>query len=298
MLGAFIKESFTPAAGNGGDLNIALTSVTGFVRFSEWFADDCPVWYSIVKASDGTPLEIGKGIYQSSNSLDRTLPMATYVSGTLDRTAPSRVTLTDGTAYHVICTPDADTLLPAHYLPFQDLSSNHKNVIPGNLLSFAGSTVTAQAANRLYAWPFMVPLRAEYDAFICRTGTLAGSPITDFALYAHGLSDGRPGKRIAYSENQVLTGGAVNVAAFTGGAVVIDPGWYWMAMAQSSTSNQMISVVLAPGPVGIGHVASPDLRSLYVAHTAGNVPPTPMGATNQQPYSTTNIFPGIGLRVT
>lgn len=97
QIGNLIKESITTT---GTGLNMALAAITGFARYSDQFPVDTLVEYAV---RDGNDWEEGIGTVKTGNTLDRTTPLATYVSGVYDDSSPSRINLS-GSAV-VACAP-------------------------------------------------------------------------------------------------------------------------------------------------------------------------------------------------
>ena len=96
----FVRES-TSTSGTG---TLTLTSVDGYARFSDAFNVGDLVYYSI---QDSTNRETGIGTVGSGNTLERTTPQVTLVSGVLDDTNPSAISLS-GTDCFVYCSSSKD----------------------------------------------------------------------------------------------------------------------------------------------------------------------------------------------
>lgn len=83
-----IRENTTTT---GTVLNIALTTVADFGRFSNVLNNNDTVYYVI---NSGGDKEVGIGTYKDTNTLDRTTPLVTVVSGVFDNSTPARINLT------------------------------------------------------------------------------------------------------------------------------------------------------------------------------------------------------------
>lgn len=87
LIADLIKES---SATTGTGLNISLSAISGFARYSDAFSVDDVVEYSI---RDGNNFEQGLGTIKAGNTLDRTTPVVTFESGVYDSSSPSRINL-------------------------------------------------------------------------------------------------------------------------------------------------------------------------------------------------------------
>ena len=73
---------------------ISLTAAPGFPRFLDRFANGTAVYYVL---RDGNNWEVGVGTINTGNTLTRTTPLETYVSGTLNTSSPAAINLTGDT---------------------------------------------------------------------------------------------------------------------------------------------------------------------------------------------------------
>jgi len=89
-LASWVKET-TATTGSGLTLTLG-GAVAGFVAFSAHpsIVDGTTVYYDLINGSDR---EQGVGTWHTGNLLDRTTPAVTLVSGVIDNTSPSRITL-------------------------------------------------------------------------------------------------------------------------------------------------------------------------------------------------------------
>lgn len=100
MLAPGVRET-TITTGTG---TLTLVAMTGSVAFSEAFANGARVCYAI---KNGNNWEWGIGTTGASKTLERTIPIVTYVGGVLDNTTPSAITLVG--ASDVFCTAANNT---------------------------------------------------------------------------------------------------------------------------------------------------------------------------------------------
>ena len=98
----FVKESTTT---EGSVLSIALSSIPGFARFDDVALVGDSVYYTIL---NGFNREVGIGVVQASNTLDRSYPLTTLESGVYTDEAVSRITLSGES--QVAIAPSAETL--------------------------------------------------------------------------------------------------------------------------------------------------------------------------------------------
>lgn len=89
-LASWVKET-TATTGSGLTLTLG-GAVSGFVAFSAHpsIVDGTTVYYDLINGSDR---EQGIGTWHTGNLLDRTTPAVTLISGVIDNTSPSRITL-------------------------------------------------------------------------------------------------------------------------------------------------------------------------------------------------------------
>jgi len=127
-----IKETTSTT---GTVLNVTLTAVTGFGRFSDAAIPGEPVYYAI---RNGDNSELGIGTVKTGNTIDRTTPLVTLVAGVYDSTAPTRISLLG--ASEVAIAPSAKALMDAaNTLPLGGNSS--KNFVATGTIASAGLSV-------------------------------------------------------------------------------------------------------------------------------------------------------------
>ena len=91
VIADLIKET-TLTSGTG--LTLPLTAEANYGRFSNVGVAGTKVYYAL---RSGTDSELGIGTIQANNTLDRTTPLVTVVSGVYDDSAPSRISIVSGT---------------------------------------------------------------------------------------------------------------------------------------------------------------------------------------------------------
>lgn len=215
MLANWVKCTTTTSG--VGDLT--LSSVTGFPTLDDVLSVGQIVAYSILNSND-QPVEEGIGAYSATNTLTRTYPCATYISGIYDNTAPSAASLT-GTNTVILSSvrgmaptlPQIDTAAAARYYstPSHQLSGSSRTVVAGDLI----------------AVPFLYTAARPVDAFALEVTTLGTSAVARVGLYSVG-ANGLPAKLLIESADIDCSTTGVKVATF--GAVSIPPGWYYILL--------------------------------------------------------------------
>jgi len=216
-----VKET-TTTTGTG---NVTLSAVTDFSRFTEYFNTDEIVSYIIEDANGDR--EEGMGTIVTGNVLARTLPKITRVSGTLDKSAPTALTLSTGTHNVYIdspvgAQPPIDTWL---------YSASIKDV-PDNV-SFEVTRTTAWTADQLSFYP----AHFARGRFITNIGVNVVTPdatetIGKLGIYTC-LPDGSIGTLITSVTIDATTTGVKSVALVT--ATYFPPGWYYFGYASDAS---------------------------------------------------------------
>ena len=177
-----IKET-TTGAGTAA-LNIALTAVSGFPRFSNKYSNGDLCEYSIVdpSVSPATPVEAGIGTYKSTNSIDRTYPTETWDGTNLTDKSVVKQTLVNGRVYQVLNAPLSNAHTPG-LLAVTNANSASRRIQSAHQPAFAGSTVVCVAL-RLYVVPFLLQsIKAPAD-IACRVSSAAAAgKFLHLALY-------------------------------------------------------------------------------------------------------------------
>ena len=217
-----IKET-TATAGTG---TVTLAAVTGWARFSNAFSVSDVVPYIII--DDNGNKETGFGTIGASNTLARTTPSVTLVSGTYDNTTPTAITLSGSAT--VLCGPiaalTADTANIANdavtYAKIQNVSATDK--LLGRSTAGAGDVeeITCTAAARTVLDDTTVAAMVDTLGGASSTGTNGLVRATNPTLAGATLSGA-----IAAANNNVTAlklatfNGEVNNATTTG-AVTVD----------------------------------------------------------------------------
>ena len=98
----FVKETSNT---EGTVATITLTSIAGYARFSDVAVAGSAVYYTIL---NGLNREVGLGVVQANNTLDRDTPLTTLEAGVYTDEAVSRISLIGES--QVAITPSAETL--------------------------------------------------------------------------------------------------------------------------------------------------------------------------------------------
>lgn len=224
MLGQGIKET-TATTGTGA---LALTAVSGFVRFSQWFADQDLVHYTIMSGADGSGglLEWGIGtITTSTNTLSRDVVLGTFSGGTLNTNNPTALSLTGSNL--VLCGRPAGGARPG----LTKLSSSNSSsgvVLPYPNTVNGSPGAAAVVADRLYLIPFELSTPKKLQGIKSRISTGGGSTV-QFGLYAC-KANGEPGKLIASSGDIVSPGSGV-FGWTLGTPKILPEDWYYFGFA-------------------------------------------------------------------
>lgn len=299
MLGNGILETTTGAT--TGDLTV--TGVTGRPRFSDEFTANAtealadPFYYSIL-TRDTIPILVEQGIgwLSSTGTLKRATIIATYSSGvpTYGGTAFS---LTSGSTYDVICTPEMGSLL----MGIPDIASlsgsNHLRAFAATHLHIPISS-GATVKDRLVYTPVrfdsprrMVSVRANNGGTAGTSGT-RGFRIGLYSMLRNGL----PGRLLQESGN--ITPSAFGAITYTFSAVRYAPGWYYVGLVHDFAGTLptiYANTNLGSGgyhmtPLGLQGATGDKIQGCYEALTAGwTAMPANANATQ------TLIVPGGGV---
>lgn len=241
MLGNGILETTTGAT--TGDLT--LTGVTNRPRFSDIFtanateasADEFA--YSIL-TQDSVPILVEQGIgwLSATGTLKRATILATYSSGvpTYGGTAFS---LTSGSTYNVICTPEAGML----HLGVPAIAS----LTGGGAIRAIGPKhqgPTASSATVTKDRMYYIPLLVETPVFakgirMCSGGTAGatGTRGLRMGLYSC-LRTGMPGRRLYQSGDLTVAAFTQRTFDFNGSTGVrLMPGWYFIGFCVDFTTT-------------------------------------------------------------
>ena len=98
----FVKESTST---EGDVLNLSLSSIAGFARFSDVGSVGDTVYYTIL---NGFNREVGLGTIQANNIFSRDTPLTTLEAGVYTSPASARITLVNSST--VAITPSTEVL--------------------------------------------------------------------------------------------------------------------------------------------------------------------------------------------
>lgn len=233
MFGSFgIRETHT---GDGTSaLNIALSAVTGFPRFSTRYVAGDLVPYAILDTTvtPPAPVECGLGTVKASNTLDRTYPTDTWDGTTYDDTEPSRATLVNARSYLVISPHAVHGSQPALHA-VSNAHSASRRVNSAHNVGHPGSTLVVTAL-RLYVMPFLIQsLKRPVD--IAMRVSSPGGAGTLLRLGLYRLDDtGAITDRLEESGN--IAADTAGIKSYTFAAATrYENGWYAVAFASDGT---------------------------------------------------------------
>lgn len=206
MLGNWIRQT-TTTTGTG---NLTLATVSGYAAFSDYFASSERFKYAILDDSTGAPIEAGIG-YLSGGALVREVIESTMVSGVLDRSNPSAVTVGAGTKRVVCTSTSGTTVVPA---PGTWGGGTHKGY--GALHTAGSASSLTMVIDRAYAIPFAAAVDSEIDAVLFRQTTAgAAGKLYKVGIFSMG-ADGLPGVNLAESATIAADGAnGVKTGTFT-----------------------------------------------------------------------------------
>lgn len=267
MLGNWIRQT-TTTTGTG---NLTLATVSGYAAFSDYFASSERFKYAILDDSTGAPIEAGIG-YLSAGALVREVIETTMVSGTLDRSNPSAVSLSAGTK-RVICTSTQGTTRAA---PPGVWSATHKGY--GGLHTVGGASTISLVADRAYAVPFEAAVDSEIDAVIFRQTTAgAAGKLYKVAIFSVG-ADGLPGVNLAESST-IAADGSNGVKSGTFTRFRPPPRFFACILSDGAPAVQAYGTTLANHAMGFDASLIPHGYIYHVGATSLTFPSpwTPVG---------------------
>lgn len=296
MLAEFIKMTTTTAT--SGD--ITLSAVSGFPAFADAFAIGEPISFAVLDDTTGAPYEICQGHLSASTTLVIDDVVSSYVSGTLNQTNPTAVTLPAGTK-RVICTPAANGLV-ATPSNIPALSTNNKRLIfpDGQMIGTGGHGSVAVLQNIVYYIPIIIKTNQLIDAILFRLTTVQASSSARVGIYT-AAADGKPGIKLIESS---LISTAANsppeiVCALTSRRY--KPALHYLAVtftggASGVTVNgpsQTITATSQPLLGGNGSMLA-DIAATYESTSGGTLPAT---AAVTSGFRATSETPLLALRL-
>jgi len=227
-----VHETFTPAAGNGGDATITLSasSTVAAMRFNDAFATGQTISY-VMRNTESAQLETGIGLYAGSNQITRSNPTMTWNGTTRDSTSPTKVTFTNGEVVDVFATPIATTVAPPSFV----LAGGDGICSPsGDIVVDSGGGSRNLSADVLYVEPYLKEWANPVDAVVIRfTGSIGAAKLR--VALDRVAPDGTRGDRVFETSDWtgiVSAGKAVKTLAST---VEVPPGWYWISVIADGT---------------------------------------------------------------
>lgn len=232
MLGNGILETTTGAT--TGDLT--LTGVTGRPRFSDFFTANATeasadIFYYSILTQDTIPVLVEQGIgwLSATGTLKRATILCTYSSGvpTFMGTAFS---LTSGSTYNVICTPEAAAFdVGLHEIASLTGSGAIRAILSPHLTQQHGGG--AMVKDRLIYVPVRVDTPRKIASIRANNGGTAGTGGTRgwrIGLYSC-LKNGMPGRLIEQSGDIASSSfGAISYSLAS--ALRLLPGWYYVGL--------------------------------------------------------------------
>lgn len=268
MLANWVKET-TTTTGTG---NITLAgAVSNFIRFQDAFLTNQMVEYFIEDANGDK--EHGYGKLTAATTLARSIVKATIVSGTLDNTSPTALTLSAGT-HTVQVAPSSAIVAPPPVIP-HSLGTNYV-VLNSNW--DGASNGQAYTANTLYFTPiYNASPRECSHLWVTCSAVVSGS--LQIGIY-NWDTDGLPGNLLARTANITAATG-VNSNAINGGNIYLQPGWYYLALCtdQANSYHRRSSVhdsLMTPCGLATNQTSGVSSEKVYsIAFTFADLPAAP-----------------------
>jgi len=241
----------------GGASNLALAAVSGYPDPASQFSTGQRFQYQIYDDATGAPVEQGIGYLNDSGHLVREVPMAGQPGGAYAQaTSAGGITpLTLTGTVRIGCAPMATGLVAGPKRMFDSGTQNDNMYLQTNIIGYSYASLALQAANRLLAYDGELNFASPVDAIGVKIGATAGN--ADIVIYET-LPNGMPGAVLIGWENVTLTANVANYFTFVsathgvwaGGARLIPPGRYKIAMNGSSAISFVGSVTIIDGAIG------------------------------------------------
>lgn len=286
MLANGVKET-TATTGTGSTLT--LSSVSGFARVSEAYGVGEHVWYGL-ESGDGSR-EWGYGSVGASNTFERLLPTVTYVSGTYDKTTPSRISLSGTSTLVVTNHAASENVAPPRIMGATAGARRASNLQDFNAGSLSTMTLTA---DRLVYFPVFWPGGYPVATIYADVSTAAAGKYVRLGLYELG-EDGYPQKLLADS-GALSVASAAQISASIG-PLVLTSGWYAGALISDGTPALRASQVLGETPFGwVDGTARYKIAHAYKASTYGALAdPADVSGLTMVHTGSSNLMPLIWL---
>lgn len=284
MLHNWVKETTTTTG--TGTITLA-GAVSGFLAFTDVLADGEQVDYMIDDANGNR--EYGIGTFTASGTtLARTTPVQTVVSGTLDDTSPTAITLSSGTHNVYIAAP-AQRIMNGPVIETAPTETTSWHTLD-NIFYANNANIAIGTANRMFIekGPLFLPHKITTLGYQV---DVADATCTHFRLGIYKIDrDGEPGDVLYDSGDLSSAVGTTGKKTHTvsGGPIIVPAGVYGLAMVSDSTTLAFrgINNTSLVGPSwGINDVNSYRRYCHSVSSVTGALPndPTTAFGANERP---------------
>lgn len=291
MFGNWAEET-TTTTGTG---TLTLAAVSGKPRIANVFPVGEHVSYAILDAA-GDPIEAGIGKVAASNTIERTIVRATYVSSTYTGANASAVSLAAGTKT-VIATPISGSFLGA--APGLNSSATVRIIFSPSYYLTNGDSAALGTSNTCIYVPFLMTFGCDIDGIMIEVAT-AGAGNIRLGIYSVG-GDGKPNTKIAETADVSCATTGIKTGTLT--RRTLPPGWYYLAVASkgvaiSIAANGAGSEDKAPFPTPLGFASFANAYAQASETLSGGWTDLPATANGTLTYDTiTSTFaPRIGLK--
>lgn len=278
----------TTTSGTG---TVTLSAVTGRPRFAD-AGVGAVVPYAI---KDGSNWEWGMGTVAASNTLTRSVILATLVSGTYDDTSPTAITLS-GSSADVYLSPISDSL--ATGLPIVSSTYGRKAMHSPHWSTYPSGSL-AVTADRLYLLPFRVDGSCDINGFHIDMNT-AGAASTKARIGVYRMkADGQPGAVICETAD-IDTSVTATVLSPSVTQTRLKAGWYFIGLVCSGTPTFVSYPTSAYGvtPLGLESSASACLPIVMLYKSIAGWSALPSDPTSLSVLvAGVSAFPAIALKL-
>lgn len=265
MLANWIRQT-TTSTGSG---DLTLSTVTGYPAFSDEFVIGQPFYYTILNASDGSPVENGIGKLSASNTLVRTVALQTF-SGSFSNTPSSPVTLSAGT-YQVIC---SGNMMAGGVTTFPGVISNA--AIRGAVLypHIPAANTKALTVNT----PMLIAGRLDASgkgltSLGVSVSTAAGTAANKIRIGIYSINtDGSVGALVAETGDMLPNTTGAKSSTLVGGKKNIPPGWYYFVLLSDinpTLSAGSASLTAQCSPLGMVNASTPAIMGTCSSVSSG-----------------------------
>lgn len=275
MLGNGILETTTGAT--TGDLTVS--GVSGRPRFSDFFVANATeanadIFHYSILTQDTIPVLVEQGIgwLSATGTLKRATVLVTYSGGVPTYMPGTPFSLSSGSTYNVICSPEAAALSGA---PLHDTRGTIRGIGVNHYRApvSAGSIVK----DRLVYIPIFLNSPRRVVSIRANNGATVGAGGTNgwrIGLYSC-LKNGAPGRKLLESGN--ITSTSFGAITYSFSATRLMPGWYYGALVHDYSTTVPTVYANANGaaeafgntPAGLGGQAGEKIIGLYEALSSG-----------------------------